>query len=81
MRRAMVASQLRTTGVNDLRVLAAMGTVQRERFVPTERVSAAYADTVVPVGNGRELNAPMSTGLLLSELARIPVETAGAKAS
>ena len=34
MRRAMVASQLRTTGVNDPRVIAAMGEVPRERFVP-----------------------------------------------
>jgi protein-L-isoaspartate(D-aspartate) O-methyltransferase len=34
MRRAMVASQLRTTGVNDPRVVAAMGAVPRERFVP-----------------------------------------------
>ena len=34
MRRAMVASQLRTTGVNDPRVVAAMGAVARERFVP-----------------------------------------------
>ena len=37
MRRAMVASQLRTTGVNDPRVVAAMGEVPRERFVPPER--------------------------------------------
>ncbi|MGE3746415.1 MAG: protein-L-isoaspartate O-methyltransferase, partial [Sphingomonadaceae bacterium] len=34
MRRAMVASQLRTTAVNDARVVAAMGLVPRERFVP-----------------------------------------------
>ena len=37
MRHAMVASQLRTTGVNDPRVVAAMGAVPRERFVPDER--------------------------------------------
>ena len=40
MRRAMVASQLRTTGVNDPRVVAAMGAVPRERFVPAERARA-----------------------------------------
>ena len=39
MRRAMVASQLRTTGVNDPRVIAAMGAVPRERFVPAERMT------------------------------------------
>jgi protein-L-isoaspartate(D-aspartate) O-methyltransferase len=67
MRRAMVASQLRTTGVNDPRVVAAMGAVPRERFVPEERVSAAYADAMVPLGHGRELNSPMALGRMLSE--------------
>lgn len=67
MRRAMVASQLRTTGVNDPRVVAAMGAVPRERFVPADRVPMAYADALVPLGNGRELNTPMSLGRMLTE--------------
>ena len=69
MRRAMVASQLRTTGVDDPRVLAAMGAVPRERFVPRERIAMAYTDALIPLGNGRELNNPMSLGRLLSEAA------------
>ena len=67
MRRSMVASQLRTTGVNDPRVVAAMGEVARERFVPTERRALAYADAQVPLGNGRALNPPMALGRLLTE--------------
>ncbi len=67
MRRAMVASQLRTTGVNDPRVLAAMGAVPRERFVPEVRVAVAYADALVPLAGGRALNSPMALGRLLSE--------------
>src|SRR3546814_469479 len=67
MRRAMVASQLRTTGVNDPRVVAAMGAVPRERFVPDDRITVAYADALVPLGNGRQLNTPMSLGRLLTE--------------
>jgi protein-L-isoaspartate(D-aspartate) O-methyltransferase len=67
MRRAMVASQLRTTGVNDPRVVAAMGAVPRERFVPGDRVAVAYADALVPLGGGRHLNTPMSLGRLLTE--------------
>lgn len=67
MRKAMVASQLRTTGVNDPRVVAAMGAVPRERFVPDRFVSGAYADLTVPLGHGRELNTPMALGRLLSE--------------
>jgi protein-L-isoaspartate(D-aspartate) O-methyltransferase len=67
MRRAMVASQLRTTGVNDPRVVAAMGAVPRERFVPDNFASAAYTDFMVPLGHGRELNTPMALGRMLSE--------------
>ncbi|HEX9932126.1 MAG TPA: protein-L-isoaspartate O-methyltransferase [Allosphingosinicella sp.] len=67
MRRAMVASQLRTTGVADANVLTAIGEVPRERFVPRERVPIAYADALVPLGHGRELNPPMATARLLSE--------------
>jgi len=67
MRRAMVASQLRTTGVNDPRVIAAMGDVARERFVPEDRRSLAYADAAVPLGAGRALNPPMVLGRMLTE--------------
>jgi len=67
MRRAMVASQLRTTGVNDPRVVAAMGEVARERFVPVERAALAYADATVPLADGRALNPPMVLGRLLTE--------------
>jgi protein-L-isoaspartate(D-aspartate) O-methyltransferase len=69
MRRAMVASQLRTTGVNDPRVLAAMGEVARESFVPADRLAAAYADAPLPLGGGRALNPPMALGKLLTEAA------------
>jgi protein-L-isoaspartate(D-aspartate) O-methyltransferase len=48
-------------------VLAAVGEVARERFVPAARVPIAYADALVPLGNGRELNPPMATARLLSE--------------
>ena len=76
MRRAMVASQLRTTGVNDPRVVAAMGAVPRERFVPADRAVVAYADALVPLGNGRQLNTPMSLGRLLTEAQPRPEDRA-----
>jgi protein-L-isoaspartate(D-aspartate) O-methyltransferase len=68
MRRAMVSNSLRTTGVNDPRVLAAIGAVPRERFVPPERVAIAYADVSVPLGNSRELNSPLSFARMLTEV-------------
>jgi protein-L-isoaspartate(D-aspartate) O-methyltransferase len=69
MRRAMIASQLRTTGTNDPAVLAAMGEVARERFVPEGRIALAYADALVPLKPGRQLNNPMALGRLLTEAA------------
>ena len=67
MRRAMVDSQLRTTAVNDPRVVAAMGKVARERFVPADQVALAYLDKTLPVAPGRGLASPMVTGRLLTE--------------
>ena len=67
MRRAMVDSQLRTTAVNDPRVVAAMGMVARERFVPADQVALAYLDKTLPVAPGRGLASPMVTGRLLTE--------------
>jgi protein-L-isoaspartate(D-aspartate) O-methyltransferase len=67
MRRAMVASQLRTTAVNDARVVTAMGLVARERFVPASQASLAYLDLAVPLTDGRALPAPMVLGRLLTE--------------
>src|SRR5688572_20533022 len=67
MRRAMVESQLRTVGVNDPRVIAAMDAVPREDFVPAARRATAYADASIPLGSGRALNPPMTLGRLLTE--------------
>jgi protein-L-isoaspartate(D-aspartate) O-methyltransferase len=67
LRQAMVASQLRTTAVNDPRVVAAMGKVPRERFVPAGQAALAYLDKSLPVGGGRAMPSPMVTGRLLTE--------------
>ncbi len=66
LRATMVASQLRTVGVNDPQVVAAMASVARETFVPAGREALAYADAAVPLGNGRAMAEPLVTGLLLT---------------
>jgi len=68
MRRAMVSNQLRTSAVSDPQVVAAMGAVAREVFVPGERAALAYVDTPLPLGAGRSLNTPLATGRLLTAL-------------
>lgn len=65
MRQAMVSSQLRTTAVNDPRVVVAMAEVPRERFVPEAAAQLAYRDTAIDLGQGRALNTPLATARLL----------------
>lgn len=67
MRHAMVASQLRTTAVNDQRVVAQMARVPREAFVPEGLREVAYRDGTIDLGQGRTVNLPMATGRLLTE--------------
>jgi protein-L-isoaspartate(D-aspartate) O-methyltransferase len=70
MRQAMVDSQLKTVGVSDTAVLAAMGSVPREDFV--EHAAMAYADAAQPVAPGRWLLEPMALALLLANSAVEP---------
>jgi protein-L-isoaspartate(D-aspartate) O-methyltransferase len=68
-RRAMIDSQLRTSGVTDAVVVAAMGSLPREDFVPAAARGHAYIDRAIPLGEGKALPAPLFHGKLLSEAA------------
>jgi protein-L-isoaspartate(D-aspartate) O-methyltransferase len=68
-RRAMVDNQLRPEAVTDRRVLAAMATVERERFVPESAKALAYFDRPLRLAGGRAMMPPAALGRLLSELA------------
>lgn len=74
-RRAMIDSQLRTSGINDAWVLEAMNAVPREDFVPENARAAAYIDRAVPLGNGRFLAAPLVHGRMLAEAAPTSADT------
>jgi protein-L-isoaspartate(D-aspartate) O-methyltransferase len=54
----MVEEQLRWRGIDDERVLAAMGAVPREAFVPAEWRGQAYADSALPIGAGQTISQP-----------------------
>ncbi|WFL78635.1 protein-L-isoaspartate O-methyltransferase [Altererythrobacter arenosus] len=69
MRKAMIDSQLRTSGVHEDFVLARMGSVPREEFVPEAARSIAYMDRAIPLGEGRFLPAPLVHGKMLGEAA------------
>lgn len=66
-RRAMIDSQLRTSGVNEEYVLARMLAVPREDFLPADKASVAYIDRAVSLGAEGHLAAPLFYGKLLLE--------------
>ena len=71
-RRAMIDSQLRTSGVNEEYVLARMLAVPREDFLPAEKAPLAYIDRAVILGQAGHLAAPLFYGKLLLEAAPMP---------
>ncbi len=71
-RRAMIDSQLRTSGVNEEYVLARMLAVPREDFLPADKASVAYIDRAVLLGEDGHLAAPLFYGKLLMEAAPAP---------
>lgn len=66
-RRAMIDSQLRTSGVNEPWVLNAMAAIAREDFVPPAMRDAAYIDRAIPLGDGSQLASPLVHGMMLAE--------------
>ncbi len=72
LRRNMVDCQLRTYDVTDRAVLAAMGEVPRELFVPPARRDVAYIDQPVALdafgAPGRAMLPPMTAGRMLQTL-------------
>lgn len=57
-RSRMVERQLRRRGIRDERVLAAMGTVKRERFVPESLRDRAYRDGALPIAEDQTISQP-----------------------
>jgi protein-L-isoaspartate(D-aspartate) O-methyltransferase len=58
LRAGMVERQLRRREIEDERVLAAIGRVPRELFVPARLRRRAYADSALPIGEGQTISQP-----------------------
>jgi protein-L-isoaspartate(D-aspartate) O-methyltransferase len=67
-RLAMVESQLRPQGVTDAGVLRAMGSIEREKFLPSHTRPLAYVDRGVAIADGRFMPAPTVLGSLLTQM-------------
>jgi protein-L-isoaspartate(D-aspartate) O-methyltransferase len=62
-RAEMVELQLRTRGIRDERVLAAMSSVPRHLFVPQDQKSRAYWDRPLSIAHGQKISQPYVVAL------------------
>jgi protein-L-isoaspartate(D-aspartate) O-methyltransferase len=65
--RAELIEQL-STEIKNKRVLAAMGAIPRELFVPPESRHLAYADKPLPIGYGQTISQPFIIALMTEAL-------------
>jgi protein-L-isoaspartate(D-aspartate) O-methyltransferase len=66
----MVIEQLERRGIKDPRVLAAMRSVERDRFIPTQYAEHAYDDGPLPIGSSQTISQPYIVALM-SEVAAL----------
>jgi protein-L-isoaspartate(D-aspartate) O-methyltransferase len=69
-RERMVVEQLERRGIKDERVLDAMRTVPRDRFLPAELADHAYDDGPLPIGSSQTISQPYMVALM-SEVAAL----------
>ena len=67
-RLAMVENQLRRRGIRDSRVLDAMTTVPRHRFLPPNLTRSAYEDSALPAGEGQTISQPYIVAHMTEDL-------------
>ena len=60
----MVRRQIRNRGISDPDVLAAMGRVPRERFVPETHQARSHGDHPLPIGKGQTISQPYIVALM-----------------
>lgn len=64
LRELMVRTQIEARGVTNTRVLNAMKSVERHKFVPGQEVSSAYEDHPLPIGHGQTISQPYIVALM-----------------
>jgi protein-L-isoaspartate(D-aspartate) O-methyltransferase len=72
LRAEMVERQLRGRGIRDERVLAAMGEIPRELFLPSNLADDAYCDGALPIAAGQSISQPYMVALMTELLEPYP---------
>jgi protein-L-isoaspartate(D-aspartate) O-methyltransferase len=73
-RRRMVEQHLIGRGIADPRVIRAMATVPRERFVAPEQAAFAYEDEALAIGEGQTISQPYIVARMAEALALAPTD-------
>ncbi|HEY7316578.1 MAG TPA: protein-L-isoaspartate(D-aspartate) O-methyltransferase [Candidatus Binatia bacterium] len=64
----MIERDLIPRGIRDSRVLEAMGSIERELFVPEKLRSRAYQDRPLPIGEGQTISQPYMVAFMTEQL-------------
>jgi protein-L-isoaspartate(D-aspartate) O-methyltransferase len=70
--RVRMVHKLAAEGIADAQVLAAMGTIERHRFVDTALANQAYEDTSLPIGLGQTISKPSVVARMIELLLAVP---------
>jgi protein-L-isoaspartate(D-aspartate) O-methyltransferase len=70
--RARMVQKLAEQGIQDEAVLAAMGQIERHRFVDSALVNQAYEDTSLPIGLGQTISKPNVVARMMALLREAP---------
>jgi protein-L-isoaspartate(D-aspartate) O-methyltransferase len=69
---ALELVQILRPAIGDERVLAAIASIPRERFVPKREHERAYANVALPIGGGQTISQPLVVARMLEVLALRP---------
>ena len=72
----MVETQIAAGGIRNPRVLHAMRTVPRERFVSESQQDQAYDDGPLPIGDGQTISQPYIVALMIESIQPEPGDRA-----
>jgi len=64
----MIQSEVIERGITDARVIAAMRSVPRDQFFPTDQRNRAFAGRALPIGHGQTISEPYIVALMTERL-------------
>jgi protein-L-isoaspartate(D-aspartate) O-methyltransferase len=66
--REQLVETLRKKGITDERVLKAIGTIEREKFIPPTMAHNAYKDIALPIGYEQTISQPFTVAFMTEKL-------------